>query len=285
MNCFLNGEMMPLSAAKVSVMDRGFLFGDGVYEVVPAYGRKLFCWRRHLRRLSENLCKIQMAAELANNPKSLTAPAEKLIAEFADADSMLYVQITRGAAATRRHAFPEPPPSPTVLMIPFSRPPVSADKIEKGVSCRTMEEFRWRRADIKSVSLLGGVLAAQQAAATDSEEVILIRDGLVGEAAACNVFAVIGDELTTPPADERILPGISREVALELSREGGTKTTERDIAAEELKAADEIWLTSSTREIMPVTMLDGVPVGDGRPGRVFQKHAAAFRRFIQTGGE
>ena len=148
-----------------------------------------------------------------------------------------------------------------------------------------MEEFRWRRADIKSVSLLGGVLAAQQAAATDSEEVILIRDGLVGEAAACNVFAVIGDELTTPPADERILPGVSREVALELSREGGTKTTERDIAAEELKAADEIWLTSSTREIMPVTMLDGVPVGDGCPGPVFQKHAATFRRFIQTGGE
>ncbi|MBE8158180.1 MAG: D-amino acid aminotransferase [Betaproteobacteria bacterium] len=273
--------MTPLAAAKISVMDRGFLFGDGVYEVVPAYCRRLFCWRRHMRRLSENLDKIQIAADIG----ALTEPANALINAAADADSALYIQITRGAAAVRRHAFPAPPPPPTVFMMAMALPPRAEEKYRDGVACRTMEEFRWNRADIKSVSLLGGVLAAQFAAETGGEEVILIRDGWAGEAAASNIFAVADGILLTPPADCRILPGISREIVLEIARRQNIKIQERDIARAELGAADEIWLTSSTREIMPVAALDGAPVGGGKPGKMFAKMSAAFRRFIEDGEE
>ena len=281
MLCFLNGEIMPLAAAKISVMDRGFLFGDGVYEVVPVYGRRLFCWRRHLRRLSENLAKIQIAADV----DALTAAANSLIDSAAGEDSALYIQITRGAAAARRHVFPVPPPPPTVFMMAATLPPRAEEKYHNGVLCRTMEEFRWHRADIKSVSLLGSVLAAQFAAESGAEEVILIRDGRVGEAAACNVFIATGGMLLTPPADWRILPGISREVVIELARREGIKIQERDITRAELGAADEIWLTSSTREVMPVAVLDGAPVGAGKPGKMFAKISTAFRRFVEDGEE
>ena len=281
MLCFLNGEIMPLAAAKISVMDRGFLFGDGVYEVVPAYRRRLFCWRRHMRRLAENLAKIQIAADV----ESLTAPANALVNGAADADSALYIQITRGAAAARRHAFPKPPPPPTVFMAAAPLPPRAAEKYQNGVSCRTMEEFRWNRADIKSVSLLGNVLAAEFAAETGNEEVILIRDGRAGEAAACNIFIAADGVLKTPPADCRIVPGNSREIGLELARRLEIKTNTGEIGAAELGAADEIWLTSSTREIMPVTALDGAPVGSGKPGKMFAAVSAAFRRFVEDGEE
>ncbi len=282
-DCYLNGEFMPHSAAKVSVMDRGFLFGDGVYEVVPTYGRRLFCWQRHLRRLARSLGEIYLADSL--NVESLTAPAEKLIQQFDDADAMLYIQITRGVATARRHNLPQPPPPPTVFMLAMQRAAVAADKIRYGVSCRTAAETRWLRADIKSISLLGAVLAAQQAAENNNEEVILIRDGMAGEAAACNIFIVADGEIITPPADNRILAGISREITLEVARQSGFTVTVRDIPVAELVAADEIWLTSSTREVLPVTMLDGNKVGDGMPGKVFAVVAAAFRSFVESGSE
>ena len=164
------------------------------------------------------------------------------------------------------------------------RPSVAEEKRRDGVSCHTMKEFRWRRADIKAVSLLGAVLAAQQAAERGDEEVILLRDGIVGEAAVCNVFVIAGGALRTPTADERILPGITREVVLELARAENIPVSENDITRAALAAADEIWLSSSTREILPVTSLDGAPVGDGRPGAIYAAVFAAFQRFVASGG-
>lgn len=279
--CFLNGELLPLEAARIPVLDRGFLFGDGVYEVVPVYQRRLFCRARHWRRLARNLAEIGIVAEI----DSLIAPAQKLVAQFADADSCLYIQVTRGVAATRAHVFPSPPPSPTIFMMPLARVPVAAEKRRVGVACATMEELRWQRADIKSISLLGSVLAAQHAAAAGYEEVIMLRDGQVSEAAVCNVFMVHDGKLFTPLANQYILPGITREIVIELARQTGVEAVERDIMQAELAAAAEIWLTSSTREILPVTQLDGVSVGDGRPGAVFAKVLAALHQFIKNGGE
>ena len=279
--CFLNGEMMPLSEARVSVLDRGFLFGDGVYEVVPIYARRMFCAGRHFRRLARNLSELQISFDA----ESLIAPAQELI-DSADADDLsLYIQITRGAAEVRKHAFPIPPPSPTVFMLASLRPPIAEEKIRRGVSCKTMEEFRWLRADIKSVSLLGAVMAAQSAAESEDEEVILIRDGILGEAAACNVFIVANGIASTPIADCRILPGVSREVVLESAKREGIPIAERDITRAELFAADEVWISSSTREVLPVTRLDGAPIGNGKPGPIFAIVAAAFRKFAEDGGE
>ena len=281
MQCFLNGECMPMAAAKISPLDRGFLFGDGVYEVIPVYDRKMFCGGRHFRRLARNLAEIGIAFDA----ETLPAPAQKLIDAADTGDLSLYIQITRGAAAGRKHYFPVPPPSPTAFMFVSPRASVPEEKIRHGVSCRTMDEFRWLRADIKSVSLLGAVLIAQSAAENEDEELILIRDGMAGEAATCNIFAVSGETITTPPADCRILPGVTREVVAELARREGIAFCERDIPRAELAAADEIWLTSSTREVQPVTLLDGAPVGDGKPGAIFAAVFAAFRRFVKDGGE
>lgn len=280
--CFFNGEVVPLAEARVSPLDRGFLFGDGVYEVTPVYARKIFCRGRHFRRLARNLAEIKIPFDA----ESLLVPAQQLIdsAESDSGDLILYIQITRGAPPVRRHAFPDAPTSPTVFMYVSPRAPMAEEKIRRGVSCRTMDEFRWLRADIKSVSLLGAVLAAQHAAECGDEEIILIRNGFAGEAAACNIFVVSGGTLLTPPADNRILPGISREITLELARRDGVRVAERDIPRAELAAADEIWLTSSTREILPVTTLDGAPVGDGKPGAIFAAVSAAFRKFVEDGG-
>lgn len=277
--CFLNGEVMPLSEATISPLDRGFLFGDGVYEVIPVYSRKLFCWSRHARRLARNLAEIQIDYDV----EALLSPAESLIADAGESELSLYIQITRGVGAKRAHAFPQPPLSPTVFMLATPRPLIAEEKRRDGVACHTMKEFRWRRADIKAVSLLGAVLAAQQAAERGDEEVILLRDGIVGEAAVCNVFVVSGGTLRTPKADERILPGITREVVLELARGENIPVLEDDITRAELASADEIWLSSSTREILPVTSLDGAPVGEGKPGEVYELVAGAFRRFVESG--
>lgn len=278
--CFLNGELMPLSEAKISPMDRGFLFGDGVYEVVPVYQRRLFCWQRHMRRLQRNLSEIGMGYSVGE----LQTPAQELIQEAETGDLSLYVQITRGATQKRAHAFPDPQPEPTVFMFASPRAPMSAAKLQ-GVSCQTMEEFRWLRADIKSVSLLGAVLIAQTAAQSRSEEIILIRDNCATEAAACNIFIASGETLVTPPVDHRILPGISREIVLELAQRAGIPCQERDISRAELAAANEIMITSSTREILPVIQLDGAKVHDGKPGPVFAALHSAFQKFVADGEE
>ena len=275
--CYLNDEFINLADAKISVMERGFLFGDGVYELVPVYRRRFFQWSWHIERLGRSLCEIRLAVDLTPLQKT----AQKLIELNDEADLSLYIQITRGAEKVRHHAFGDDI-RPTVFMVAWPRPPVAEEKVLNGVSCLTMEDFRWQRGDIKSVSLLAAVLIADDTAKAGAEDTILLRDGKVTEGASSNVIIVINERLITPVADNRLLRGITYQMALAAAGDLGLAMEERDITRGELAAADEIWLASSTREIMPVVELDGQAVGDGRPGAVFRRVRAAFVQL--TGG-
>ena len=272
---YLNGDFLPLAEARVSPLDRGFLFADGVYEVAPVYGRRLFCWSRHLRRLERSL----RAVDLPFAVDDLTPIARELTARQGFADQSLYLQITRGAGATRAFA-PPPDLSPTVFAFcaPFA-PPVAL--AQKGIAATTIEDIRWRRADIKSVSLLGAVMAAAAAKERGAAEAILLRDGFLREGASSNVFVVCagagGGEIATPIADHSILAGITREIVIDSARRLGYAVRERAIAREELTAAAEMWICSSTREILPVVELDGNALGDGRPGAAFRAVYADFQ--------
>lgn len=276
--CYLNGEFVALADARISVLDRGFLFGDGIYEVVPIYRRQLFHWQRHLNRLDASLDKIR----LPFNTAALMAPIQRLIAECEDDTQALYIQITRGAAAVRQQ---KPPPglTPTIFMMTNPRPKVAAKKLRDGVSAVTMEDFRWRRGDIKSVSLLAAVLIADQADSEGSEEAVLLRDGMLTEGASSNFIVVHGKTLSTPILDNRLLDGITCQVVLELAQQAGYQIRRQEIAAAALKTADELWLTSSLREMLPVTHLDNAPVGgNGVPGAVFREVYAALQAHIKT---
>lgn len=278
--CYLNGEFIALADARVSVLDRGFLFGDGVYEVVPVYRRRLFHWQRHLARLNASLDKIRLPFDA----ETLTAPMQRLIAECEDDEQALYIQITRGAAAVRQQ---KPPPglTPTVFMMTNPRPEVAAEKLRDGIAAVTMEDFRWRRCDIKSVSLLASVLIADQANAEGGEEAVLLRDGMLSEGSSSNFIVVRGKTLSTPILDDRLLDGITCQVVLELAQQAGYQTRREEVAAAALQTADELWLTSSLREILPVTRLDNAPVGNGTPGPVFREVYATWRAHIKNGGQ
>ena len=275
-NCYLNGEFLNLAEAKISVLDRGFLFGDGVYELLPVYRRRPFQWQWHIERLRRSLHEIRLSPDLTD---TLRQPAQELIDRYTDENSSLYIQITRGAEKIRRHAFGADI-KPTIFMSIWQRPPVAEEKVRDGVSCLTMEDFRWRRGDIKCTSLLAAVLIADDSAKSDAEETILLRDGKVMEGASSNVIIVVNGQLYCPVPDNRLLRGITYQTAVVATREIGITAEERDITRGELAAADEIWLASSTREIMPVTELDGQIVGGGRPGEIFKLVHAAFTQKI-----
>ena len=270
---YLNGDFLPLAEARVSPLDRGFLFADGVYEVAPVYGRRLFCWSRHLRRLERSL----RAVDLPFDVDDLTPIARELTARQGFADQSLYLQITRGAGETRAFA-PPPDLSPTVFAFcaPFA-PPVAL--AQKGIAATTIEDIRWRRADIKSVALLGAVMAAAEAKERGAAEAILLRDGFLREGSSSNVFVARagGGEIATPIADHSILAGITRKIVIDSARRLGYAVRERAIAREELTAAAEMWICSSTREILPVVELDGSALGDGRPGAAFRAVYADFQ--------
>jgi len=273
---YLNGEFMPLGRAKISVLDRGFLFGDGVYEVIPAYGGRLFRLDQHLQRLDHSLRAIRLDPPLTHS-QWRTVLRELL---QGDGDQSVYLQVTRGVAPRRDHTFPSRP-RPTVVAwaTPMDAGPPRPARV------LTHEDIRWQWCHIKAITLLANVLLRQEALERDCHEVILIRDGKVTEGAASNVFAVIDGVLVTPPKSRHLLPGITRDFVLELARAENLPFQERDLYAGELAHAGEIWLTSSTRELVPVIELDGKPVGDGRPGplwqrlyRRFQDYKQAFRR-------
>ncbi len=280
--CYLNGEFMPLAEARIPVLDRGFILGDGVYEVIPAYGRVLFRRDEHLARLAYSLRSIRLA-----NPHA--APAwTKLLGAVVDRnpwdDQGVYLQVTRGVAP-RSHEFPKPPVAPTVFIManPLKTPP--PETRERGVAVVTREDFRWRRCDIKSVSLLANVLLRQEAEDAGAAETVLVRDGNVTEASASNVYVVKNGVIACPPKDHLILPGITYDLVLELARAAGLPVEVRPVPAAELFAADEVWLSSSTREVQPVTRVDGKPVGTGQPGarfahmyRLFQEYKARVRQ-------
>lgn len=271
---YLNGEMTPLSEAKIPVLDRGFIFGDGIYEVIPVYQRKMFRADQHLARLFRSLAAIGIT-----NPHSKEAWLEliaKVMAAHDSDDQMVYLQVTRGVAK-RAHAFPKDEVTPTVFIM--TNPivlPTSAAR-ENGVACVSMEDKRWLRCEIKSISLLGNVLAAQHAAEEGVVESIQFRDGNLTEASASNVWIVKDGVLMGPPKDNLILEGIRYGLIEELCAANNIKLEARRITREEVFAADEVMLSSATKEVLAVVKLDDTVIGDGKPGTVYHQLYAAYQ--------
>jgi D-alanine transaminase len=272
---YLNGEFLPLDQAKVSVLDRGFIFGDGVYEVIPVYSRRAFRLPEHLRRLQHSLDSVRIANPMTD--ADWTRQIGELIKRTAHEDQSVYLQVTRGVAK-RDHAFPKDARQ-TVFMMSgaLSTPP--REQIENGVACITAADFRWLKCDVKSVSLLGNCLLRQLAADAGAVEVVLFRDGRLTEASSSNVFVVRDGKLLAPPKNHLILPGITYDVVLELAASIGLPVELREITEAEVRSADELWVTSSTKEVLAVTRLDGKPVGRGKPGEVFKVVHQAYQEF------
>lgn len=277
---YLNGAYLPLAEAGVSPLDRGFLYGDGVYEVIPVYSRRPFRIDEHLKRLQATLDGIQLANPLAVDAwKNVVL---RLIETAPWEDQSIYLQVTRGADDKRDHAFPPASVPPTVFA--FSSPLVTTPAAVRatGVGAITVPDLRWSRCDLKVVSLLANVLARQQAVEQGCAEALLIRDGLVKEGAASNVFVVKDGVLLAPPKTHLMLPGITYDVILELAAAHGQPLEIREIGEAELRAADEVWMTSSTKEILAITTLDGVPVGTGQPGPVGEAMWQWYQDFKNT---
>jgi len=273
MTVYLNGKFLPIEDAKISVLDRGFIYGDGVYELVPVYRRQAFRLPQHLARLQHSLDGIRLA-----NPHTdaeWTALVGELVARQPHDDQGVYVQVTRGVAK-RDHAFPVGV-SATVFMMsnPLATP--SPEQVEKGVAVVTAEDNRWRRCDLKTTSLVGNVLMRQLAADAGAIETVMFRDGNLTEASASNALVVIGGTIVAPPKDNLILPGITYGAVYDFALEAGLPFTIRPVPKAEALAADEMWLTSSTKEVLAVTLVDGKPFGGGVPGPVFRRMHALFQ--------
>jgi len=271
---YLNGAFVPAEQARVSVMDRGFLFADGVYEVIPAYGGRPLREAAHLARLSNSLRGIRLPEPLSHT--EWADVFRRLLAGTAGIDQAIYLQVTRGAAAVRDHRFPADV-GPTLFAMTRPLAPRDPALSERGVAAIVREDIRWGRCDIKSVALLAAVLLRQEAAEADAEEAILVRGGLITEGATSNVFIVLQGALFTPPKGRQLLAGITRALVLELARGAGIGCEERPIDLPMLRSADEVWLTSSTREVMPVTHLDDRPVGTARPGPLWRRMNALYQ--------
>jgi D-alanine transaminase len=274
--CYLNGAYLPLADARISPLDRGFLFADGVYEVVPVNRGRPFRLREHLRRLDDSLRSIRV-----KNPHTDEEWLEilgRLAAEAGAQEALVYVQVTRGTEFGRNHLFPQDA-APTVFAFvnPFPQP--SAETLERGLSAVTLEDIRWDRCDIKSVALLGNVLLRQQAADAGADEALLVRDGLLLEGSSSSVFLCIGGKLVTPPNSHRILPGTSRDAVLELA-EGWLPYEICSLEAREIRSCEEVWIASAGRGVLPVTRVDGEPVGDGSPGPLWSEMYARLQRHL-----
>jgi len=275
---FLNGELLPLEEAKVPVLDRGFIFGDGVYELVPVYSRVAFRIDEHLARLERSLGEAKI-----RNPYSRQRWRE-IIYQLVDAqpfeDQGVYFQVTRGVAR-RDHAFPRDA-QPTVFMManPLVNPPRA--QVDAGGTAVSAQDNRWLRCDIKSISLLGNVLARQISADAGASETILFRDGKLTEASASNVFIVKRGVIVSPPKSSLILPGITYDVVTELARANGMPLEFRDVAEAEVRAADEIWVTSSSKEVLAIVSLDGRKIGDGKPGPQFRRMYELYQEFKRS---
>ncbi|ORU91897.1 MAG: D-amino acid aminotransferase [Cycloclasticus sp. symbiont of Bathymodiolus heckerae] len=276
---FLNGDFLPLTEAKVSVLDRGFLFADGVYEVIPAYAGKLFRLQQHLDRLNSSLSAIRMPPVMSD--QQWTDVLTELVEPHSQSDQSVYVQVTRGAGANRDHQLPSDYQATTFAMCQ-SIVTDSLSTIAKGISAITLDDIRWDWCHIKSVALLGNILLKQQASDQNCTEAILLRDGFATEGSASNLFIVKNKQLITPPKSHNLLPGITRDLVLELAIKEGIDCIEREISEQELFNADEIWLTSSTKEIMPVIELNRQAVGNGQPGSFWQRVSISYSQFKET---
>ena len=275
---YLNGDFMPIEEARVPVLDRGFIFGDGVYEVIPVYSRKAFRLAEHLLRLQYSLDGIRL-----QNPHSVdewSSLLKQVIAGNEHDDQYLYLQVTRGVAR-RDHAFPKGV-TPTVFIMsnPLLAPP--EELLATGVAAITADDNRWLRCDIKAISLLPNVLLRQTAIDEGAMETLLLREGFMTEGAASNIFVVKNGVLLAPPKNHLMLPGITYDVVLELADSEKIPYEVRVISEYEVRTAQELLLTSSTREIMPITHLDGKLVGDGKPGTMFALLYRLYQSYKHT---
>ncbi|HEX5538382.1 MAG TPA: D-amino acid aminotransferase [Methylophilaceae bacterium] len=264
---YLNGQFLPIAQAQVSVLDRGFMFGDGVYEVIPVYSRHAFRLGEHIARLAQSLAGLRLA-----NPHTADewqALMHELIARNTPDDQSVYIQITRGVAP-RDHAFPLNTP-PTVFMMSSALVTPAKSQCENGVAAITARDIRWDRCDLKTIALLPNVLLRQLAVDVGAAETVLFRDGILTEGAASNIFAVERGVILAPPKDNHMLPGITYDVILELAAANRVAVDIGYFAEARVRAADELWITSSTKEVLAIVTLDGQPVGSGKPGPLFRK--------------
>lgn len=272
---YLNGEYVPLPDAKVSVLDRGFIFGDGIYEVIPAYNKTPFRLTQHLQRLQNSLDAIRL-----DNPHTQQQWADIIngvVDRSESAHQSVYIQITRGVAQ-RDHPFPANT-QPTVFCMTNPLPEMDETSFRKGIAAITLDDFRWLHCNIKATSLLPNILLKQAAVDKGAQEAILIRDNEVTEGSASNIFIVSQGVIKTAPKSSLLLPGITRDLIVELAHEHGLALEETSFTKTELQAADEIWVTSSTKEIMPVIQLDDQMINAGRPGAVAENMFAIFQAY------
>ena len=271
---FLNDAFVPLAEARVPVLDRGFIFGDGVYEVVPVYGRVPFRWAEHHARLVRSLGRLRI-----DDPRDAAgwrALVDELVARHPWDDQFVYLQVTRGVAR-RDHAFPKDV-VPTVFAMSSPLPPVPPEQIGQGVAAITLPDERWLNCDIKSTSLLGNVLARQAAVDAGAQECVMFRDGFLTEGSSSNIWVVRDGGVIAPPRDRLILEGIRYGLIQTLCEAEGVPFTVRPLPRDEVLTADELMLSSATKEVLPITRLDGRPVGNGMPGPVFGRLHAAYQR-------
>jgi len=275
---YLNGDMTPLSAAKIPVLDRGFIFGDGIYEVIPIYGRKPFRAEQHMARLFRSMAAVGIA-----NPHSKQEWMNLfglVVAAFPADDQMVYMQVTRGVAK-RAHVFPANT-APTVFIMPMPMALPSATLRDKGAACISMQDKRWLRCEIKSTSLLGSVLAAQEASEHHAIEAIQFRDGFLTEGSSSNVWVAKDGKLFGPPRDNLILEGIRYGLIEEICASTDIPFEARRISRDEVFAADEVLLSSATKEVLAVATIDGHTIGKGAPGPIFKKLYEAYQNAISA---
>ena len=273
---YLNGEFVPLREARISPLDRGFLYSDGVYEVMPVYAGRPFRFEAHAERLTRSLAAIKM-----EDPHTRTEWRElfsTLITRNGGGDQYVYWQVTRGAEFGRNHA-PLPNIPRTVFAFCAPLPVIQATTLENGVECVTAQDTRWAQCDIKSVSLLANVLLRQLAADAHAAETILLRDGELMEASASAVHVVLGGVIVSPPNSRKILPGTTRSAMEEVATRAGIEYKAAPVSEQQLRTADEIWISASTREVQSVTKLDGKPVGIGKPGPLWQRIHEHWQRY------
>jgi D-alanine transaminase len=272
---FVNGRFMPLADARVSVEDRGFQFGDGVYELIRTYGGRLYHLRDHLERLEQSADAIGLSIVYSKSRWKMIL--EKAHTQSGYPEAKIYIQVTRGAAP-RDHSFPKKSRMSVIVTV-RKLVPLRPKLREKGASVITVTDLRWGRCDIKTINLLPNVMARQKARSAGAFEALFVRDGLVMEGAGSNVFAVIKGQIVTPPKGPAILPGITRDLVIAQARDARDSVIEKGIRLEELLGAEDVFLTGTTVEILPVVKVDGRTIGDGRPGKTTRR---LYQLFLQT---
>jgi D-alanine transaminase len=275
---YLNGDFMRLEDARVPVLDRGFIFGDGIYEVIPVYSKHPFRMQEHLARFRRSHDAIRLAYPLSD--AEWTRLVKDLISRNAGDDQSIYLQVTRGVAK-RDHAFPKDT-KPTIFGMSSLLSTPAREVVENGVAAITTIDYRWLKCDVKSTSLLGNCLLRQVAADAGAVEVVMFRDAFLTEGSSSNVFVVKNGTVLAPPKTNLVLPGITYDVVLELAQANGVPLEVRQVSEAEVCSADEIWVTSSTKEVLAVTTLDGKPVGSGKPGAVFKRMHQLYQDFKRT---